>query len=72
MQMLIHIAAHGTLPTTSVGNAIAAVAVQEYIALYLNPEAWTLGRRTGVLILHLRQALTEFPAGFYIPRANIL
>jgi len=42
-----YIAAHGTLPTTSVDDAIAAVAVQEYIALYQNPEAWTLWRRTG-------------------------
>ncbi len=42
-----YITANGTLPTTSVDVAIAAVAIQEYIALYQNPEAWTLWRRTG-------------------------
>lgn len=40
------IAANGTLPA-SVDAAIGQVALQEYIALYLNPEAWTLWRRTG-------------------------
>ena len=42
-----YIAAHGTLPTTSVDAAIAAVSTQEYIALYQNPEVWNLWRRTG-------------------------
>ena len=37
---------HGTLPATS-DAAIAQVASQEFIALFLNPEAWTLWRRTG-------------------------
>lgn len=40
-----YVAANGTLPST-VDAAIAKVAAQEYIALYLNPEAWTLWRRT--------------------------
>jgi hypothetical protein len=39
------------MPTTSVDDAIAAVALQEYLALYLNPEAFTLFRRTNVLNL---------------------
>jgi len=42
-----YIAAHGTLPVSSVNAAIAGVANQEFIALYLNPEAWVLWRRTG-------------------------
>ncbi len=42
-----YIAAQGTLPTSSVNEAIAKVAMQEFIALYLNPEAWVLWRRTG-------------------------
>ena len=42
-----YLAAHGTLPG-SVDAAIQQVAYQEYIALYLNPEAWSLWRRTGV------------------------
>ncbi|MBV9960867.1 MAG: SusD/RagB family nutrient-binding outer membrane lipoprotein [Parafilimonas sp.] len=41
-----YIAANGTLPE-SVSDAIAKVSLQEYIALYLNPEAFTLWRRTG-------------------------
>lgn len=41
-----YLAANGTLPAT-VSNALAQVAQQEWIALYLNPEAWTLWRRTG-------------------------
>lgn len=40
-----YVNANGTLPT-STDAAIARVAAQEYIALYLNPEAWTLWRRT--------------------------
>jgi hypothetical protein len=40
-----YVTANGTLPST-VDAAIAQVAAQEYIALYLNPEAWTLWRRT--------------------------
>jgi len=31
--------------------AIAQVASEEYIALFLNPEAWTLYRRTGVPVI---------------------
>ena len=40
-----YLAANGALPSTTAA-AIAQVAAQEYIALYLNPEAWTLWRRT--------------------------
>lgn len=42
-----YVAAHGTLPTTGVDAAIVAVSTQEYIALYQNPEVFTLWRRTG-------------------------
>lgn len=41
-----YLLAHGLL-TGSTANAIAQVAAEEYIALFLNPEAWTLWRRTG-------------------------
>ncbi len=44
--MATYIAANGTLPATNAG-AIAQIAQQEYIALFLNPEAWTVWRRTG-------------------------
>jgi len=40
-----YITANGVLPT-SANAAIAQVASQEFIALFLNPEAWTLWRRT--------------------------
>jgi hypothetical protein len=41
-----YLAAHGILPATT-DAAIAQVAAEEYVALFLNPEAWTLYRRTG-------------------------
>jgi hypothetical protein len=40
-----YLAANGTLPA-SVDAAIAKVAEEEYKALFLNPEVWTLWRRT--------------------------
>ena len=42
-----YLAAEGTLPTSSVNAAIAQVAKEEFTALYLNPEAWVVWRRTG-------------------------
>ena len=45
--MNTYIAANGTLPTTSTDDAIAKLASQEFTALFLNPESWTLWRRTG-------------------------
>ena len=55
-----YLAAQGTLPS-NVSDAIAKVATQEYIALFLNPEAWVLWRRTN------SPALTS-TAGGAIPR----
>ena len=50
--IVTYVAANGTLPATGAGaDAIAKVAAQEYIALYLNPEAFTLWRRTGSPVL---------------------
>ena len=45
--IVAYITAQGTLPTISINAAIAKVASQEFIALYLNPEAWAVWRRTG-------------------------
>jgi len=42
-----YLATHGILPGTT-DAAIAKIASEEYIALFLNPETWTLWRRTGV------------------------
>lgn len=41
-----YLLANGTLPASTT-DAIAKIATQAYIALYLNPEAWTTWRRTG-------------------------
>jgi hypothetical protein len=56
-----YIATHGQMPVTSVDDAIAFIANEEFTALYLNPEAWTVWRRTG------SPALTPI-AGNQIPR----
>jgi len=42
-----YLADNGTLPA-NVDLAIAKIATQGYLALFLNPEAWTLWRRTGM------------------------
>jgi len=41
-----YLANNGALPG-NVDAAINQIAIQEYLALYLNPEAWNLWRRTG-------------------------
>jgi len=46
-----YITQYGTLTTTSVDAAIAQVATEEYYALYLNPEVFTVWRRTGSPVL---------------------
>jgi hypothetical protein len=56
-----YLAANGTLPGTNSG-AIAKIASQEYIALFLNPEAWTMWRRTN------SPALTPVSGSNGIPR----
>ena len=55
-----YVTANGNLPGT-VDAAIAQIATQEYLALYLNPEAWTTWRRTN------SPALTPF-TGSGVPR----
>ena len=56
-----YLATHGILSTT-VSTAISQVASEEFIALFLNPEAWALWRRTG------SPALTTTSPGSPIPR----
>ncbi len=56
-----YIAANGILPII-VDDAIAAVANESYIALYLNPEAWITWRRTGF------PSLTPVTGNLGIPR----
>jgi hypothetical protein len=41
-----YLTANGTLPGTT-DAAIAQIATQAYLGLYLNPEAWSTWRRTG-------------------------
>lgn len=63
-----YIAAQGTLPTTSVGAAIAKVSLQEYLALYQNPEAWTLWRRTGSPALTQTAGTNGIPRRYLYPQ----
>jgi hypothetical protein len=65
-----YIAARGTLPVTSVDAAIAAVAVQEYLALYQNPEVWTLWRRTGSPALAPVAGSNGIPRRFLYPQTE--
>jgi hypothetical protein len=60
-----YIAAHGTLPAA---NAIAAVAIQEYIAEYVNPEAFTTWRRTGYPVLAPTAGSNGIPRRFLYPQ----
>ncbi|MEP7251715.1 MAG: SusD/RagB family nutrient-binding outer membrane lipoprotein [Ginsengibacter sp.] len=66
----IYIAANGTLPTTGVNTAIAKVSLQEYLALYLNPEAWTLWRRTGAPALTPTAGTNGIPRRFLYPQSE--
>jgi hypothetical protein len=49
--IVTYLAANGILPVTAVADAITQVASQEYFALYLNPEVWSLWRRTNTPVL---------------------
>ena len=63
-----YIAVQGSLPTGSVNAAIAKVALQEYIALYLNPEAWTLWRRTNSPALTPTAGTNGIPRRYLYPQ----
>lgn len=77
-----YIAANGSLPTTSTAAAIAKISSEEFTALYLNPEAWTLWRRNASPALtptsgsavprRLLYPQTEYSYnGSHIPSGNI-
>ncbi|MBZ5859406.1 SusD/RagB family nutrient-binding outer membrane lipoprotein [Flavihumibacter profundi] len=61
-----YLAANGTLPSNAT-DAIAQVALQEWIALYQNPEAWTTWRRTGSPILTPTAGSLGVPRRFLYP-----
>ena len=42
----VYVGTNGTLPAGAAG-AVAQIAAEEYVALYLNPETWAVWRRTG-------------------------
>jgi hypothetical protein len=65
-----YLASNGILPTTSAADAIAQVAVQENIALYQNPEAWTLYRRTGSPVLTPQGGTNGVPRRFLYPESE--
>ncbi len=45
-QITAYLATYGNLSVISKDSALAQIALQNYIALYLNPEAWTVWRRS--------------------------
>ena len=65
-----YLAANGTLPAASPDSAISKVAEQEYLALFLNPEVWTLWRRTGKPDLQPTSG-SEIPRRFVYPQSEI-
>ncbi len=65
-----YVAANGTLPIASVTAAIAKVSLQEYLALYLNPEAWTLWRRTGEPALTSTAGTNGVPRRYLYPQSE--
>ncbi len=66
-----YVAANGSLPTTGITAAIAKVSLQEYLALYLNPEAWTLWRRTGEPALTPVAGTNGIPRRYLYPQSEI-
>ncbi|HWK03993.1 MAG TPA: SusD/RagB family nutrient-binding outer membrane lipoprotein [Puia sp.] len=65
-----YVAANGTLTGTA-DAAIAKVAAQEYIALFLNPETWVLWRRTGSPALTTTSPGSEIPRRLLYPQTEI-
>jgi tetratricopeptide (TPR) repeat protein len=61
-----YLAVNGTLPS-DVAGAIAQVSLQEWIALYQNPEAWTLWRRNGSPNLTPTAGANGVPRRFLYP-----
>jgi hypothetical protein len=65
-----YLAANGTLPG-SVDAAIAKVAREEFTALFLNPEAWTVWRRTGYPQLKSTSPGVSIPRRLLYPQTEI-
>ncbi len=62
-----YISANGTLTTA---NAKSKIANEEYIALFLNPEAWTLWRRTGFPALVPTTTSSNIPRRLLYPQSE--
>lgn len=65
-----YLAVNGTLPAT-VTAAIATVASQEFIALFLNPEAWVVWRRTNSPALQTVVTGSNIPRRLLYPQTEI-
>jgi hypothetical protein len=63
-----YLVANGTLPVI-LADAISQVAFQEYLALYLNPEAWVVWRRTNSPVL-VPVSGTAVPRRFEYPQSE--
>jgi hypothetical protein len=66
----LYLATNGILPST-VDSAIAQVSFQEYLALYLNPEAYTLWRRTGSPALVPTSGTNGIPRRYLYPNSEV-
>ncbi len=66
-----YLTANGTLTTIAVDSAIAQVAFQEYLALYSNPEAFTLWRRTGSPVLVPTSGTNGIPRRYLYPNSEV-
>lgn len=64
-----YVTANGTLPATT-SDAIAKVSAEEYTALYLNPEAFTLWRRNGSPALPPIAGTLGVPRRFLYPQTE--
>lgn len=69
-EIVTYLTANGTLPA-GVDAAISKVAVQEYLALFLNPEAFTVWRRTGSPSLTPISGTNGIPRRFVYPQTEI-
>jgi hypothetical protein len=70
LDITAYIAANGVLPGT-VDAAIAKVAAEEFKALFLNPEAWVLWRRTGVPALTSTALPAAVPRRLLYPQTEL-
>jgi hypothetical protein len=65
-----YLAQHGTITGATVAGALDSIGYQEYISLYLNPEAWTSWRRFGYPVLNPAAGTNGVPRRFLYPQTE--